>query len=55
MIFGLTASASAHFAATCFLVDGSPGASRGFVLRNAAPLIAFLDMLGLSLLLGGMG
>jgi hypothetical protein len=55
MIFRLTASASALFAATCFLVNGSPGASRGFVLRNAAPLIAFLDMLGLPLLLAGVG
>jgi hypothetical protein len=38
------------FSAVGFLVDGRPSATLGFLLRNAAMLITFFDVLGLPLL-----
>src|SRR5690606_31671783 len=42
-------------AAAIVLVDGGPGAALGLLVGNAAILVAFLDMLGLALLLVGIG
>src|SRR6478672_7609841 len=49
------APAAALLAAAAFLVHGCPGALRGGLRRNALLLVAFLDVLGLALLLAGVG
>src|ERR1700733_12545958 len=51
MVFRLATTASALLAAASFLVHGGPGTPLSFVLRNAATLVTFLDVLGLSFLL----
>src|SRR5687768_16732948 len=52
---GLAAARAGQIAAARFLVDGRPGAPFGVRLGNALLLIAFLDVLGLALLLVGVG
>ena len=54
MTFGMTTPRAGLVAATAFLVDGGPGTALGFLLGNAAILVAFLDMLGLAFLLFGI-
>jgi len=54
VVFGLAASGAALLAAVGFLVDGGPGSALGFILGDAALLVALLDMLGHSLLLVGV-
>src|SRR5690606_35094004 len=55
-ITGLVATAGAGFVATAIvLVDRGPGATLGFIGRDAPLFIALLDMLGLALLLVGIG
>src|SRR6266550_6760727 len=55
MIFRFSVTTTARFftAVRC-LVDGRPGAALGFILRYAAFLVAFLDVVGLSFLLVGV-
>src|SRR3989338_2799070 len=45
---------AALLAAAGLLVDGGPGPRLGLLLRHAALLVAFFDMLGLALLLGAV-
>src|SRR5690606_26459695 len=55
-VAGLRAATRARFlAAAIVLVHRRPGAALGFVLAHALFLVAFLDMLGLALLLVGIG
>jgi hypothetical protein len=53
-ILGLAAPAAASLASTRFLVHGRPGTPLGFAFRDAAVLITFFDMFGLSFLLIGV-
>src|SRR5687768_9127979 len=50
----LSSSGAGLLTAAGHLVDRSPGAALSFVLRYASLLVAFLDMLCLPLLLGGV-
>lgn len=51
----LVAAAGTGFvAAAAFLVDSRPGTPFGFLLGDAAILVALLDMLGLAFLLVGI-
>ena len=50
----LTAGAAGEFPAAVISIYRGPGAGLGFVLRNAAFLVAFFDVLGLALLLVGI-
>jgi len=54
VIFLSAATRAALLPTVGFFVHGCPGAPFGFLLRNPAVLIAFLDMLSLSLLLVGV-
>src|SRR5215469_8596520 len=50
----LAAARAALLAAAAFLVDGRPGAPLGFLVGNAALLVALGDVVGLALLLVGV-
>src|SRR5581483_148801 len=51
VIFGFAITSAARFLATVMhRIDGGPGAALGFFLRDATLLVAFLDVLGLTLL-----
>jgi len=55
MTCGLPSTGPARlFAAAVILVDRGPGAAFGFLLAHALLLVAFGDMVGLALLLGGV-
>src|SRR3569623_939955 len=54
MVFLVAAARAGLLAAAALLVDRRPGAALGLLLRDAAVLIALLDMLGLALLLVGV-
>ena len=54
MILRLSSSGAGLLPTVRFLVDGCPGSARGLILRCAASLVAFLDMLGHALLLIGI-
>src|ERR1700756_4520988 len=51
MVFFRPATGAALVPAVGFFVHSRPGAPFGLLLRNAAVLVAFLDVLGLALLL----
>jgi hypothetical protein len=51
MIFLSPSSGATLLAAVGLLVHGRPGTPLGFLFGNAAMLVAFLDVLGLALLL----
>jgi len=53
-LFTLAAAGAAFLAAAGHLVDGGPGAPLGLVFWDAALFVAFLDVLGLALLLVGV-
>src|SRR3569623_2408073 len=54
MVFLVAAARAGLHAAAALLADRRPGAALGRLLRDAAGLIALLDMLGLALLLVGV-
>src|SRR3954470_18311699 len=54
VVFGFAAAAAGFLAAVGFLVHGGPCAAFGFLLRRAAFLVAFLDVLGLAFLFAGV-
>jgi hypothetical protein len=54
MVFFGPAAGAALLPAVRFLVHGRPSAPFGLLLRNAAVFVAFLDVLGLALLLAGV-
>lgn len=53
-VIGLAPARAALLTAVILLVDGGPCPALGFVLRNTALLVAFLDLRGLALLLAGV-
>src|SRR3954470_24383825 len=54
MVLRLAAPGAALLAAMGFLVDRRPGPAFRLLARDAARFVAFLDMLGLPLLLAGI-
>jgi hypothetical protein len=55
MVLSLSTPRAGFLAAAAFLVDGGPGPALGFLVGNATILVAFFDMLCLTLLLIGIG
>jgi hypothetical protein len=51
----MTAAGARLLATTAFLVDGGPGMALGVLIGNATVFVAFLNVLGLALLLFGIG
>jgi predicted phage tail protein len=54
MVFFGASAGSALLAAMCFFIHGRPCPPFGLLLANASGFVAFLDVLGLSLLLTGV-
>jgi hypothetical protein len=54
VVFGLSSTRAAFLATVSFFIHRSPSTSFGLVVRNAALLVAFLDVLGHSLLLAAV-